>query len=183
MIKKVTVSIIVLLSAVSFAYAQTGTWSGKLNVQGTQLSIVFHLDEDSATFDSPDQGARGIPAQLERGLAGKIIVRIPAIGASYEGQWMVNRIVGTFTQMKTSFPLTLTPGEDKPKRPQTPVGPFPYATEDVSFPNGNIVLNGTLTLPEGYSRNTPVLVMVTGSGQQNRDEEIFEHKPFAVIEI
>ena len=181
MIKKVIVSIIVLLSAVSFAYAQTGTWSGKLNVQGTQLSIVFHLDENSATFDSPDQGARGISAQLERGLAGKIIVRIPAIGASYEGQWMVNRIVGTFTQMKTSFPLTLTPGEDKPKRPQTPVGPFPYATEDVSFPNGNIVLNGTLVLPEGYSRNTPVLVMVTGSGQQNRDEEIFEHKPFAVI--
>ena len=83
--------------------------------------------------------------------------------------------------MNVSLPLTLTPGEDKPNRPQTPVGPFPYATEEISFANGNYILSGTLTLPEGYSRKTPVLLMVTGSGQQNRDEELFDHKPFAVI--
>lgn len=62
-----------------------------------------------------------------------------------------------------------------------PAGPFPYATEEVSFTNGGFIFNGTLTLPEGYSRETPVLLMVTGSGQQNRDEELFDHKPFAVI--
>ena len=173
--------ICLLLSVISLADAQTGTWSGKLDVQGTTLSLVFHLDGDKPTMDSPDQGAKGIPIQVEKAEVGKIIVRIPSLAASYEGQWLFNKIVGTFTQMNASFPLTLDPGEDKPHRPQTPVPPFPYTAEEVSFSNGDIVLNGTLVLPEGYTRETPVLLMVTGSGQQNRDEELFDHKPFAVI--
>ena len=65
--------------------------------------------------------------------------------------------------------------------PQTPVGPFVYVNADVTFSNGDAVLKGTLTTPKNCSRETPVLIMVTGSGLQNRDEEIFEHKPFAVI--
>lgn len=181
MSRKVYVIAILLITAISVANAQTGTWSGKLDIQGAKLSLVFHLDDENPTVDSPDQGARGIPAQIERGDAGKIAIRIPSLGASYEGQWLIRQIVGTFSQMNVSLPLTLTPGEDKPKRPQTPVGPFPYTTEEISFANGEIILNGTLVLPEGYSRKTPALIMVTGSGQQNRDEEIFEHKPFAVI--
>lgn len=158
-----------------------GTWSGKLNVQGTQLSLVLHLDDEAPTMDSPDQGVKGIPIQVERSGAGNISINIPSLGASYKGMWLVKQIVGTFTQMNVSFPLTFIPGEDKPNRPQTPVGPFPYSTEEVSFTNGDVVLNGTLTLPEDCSRDTPALIMVTGSGIQNRDEELFEHKPFAVI--
>lgn len=170
-----------MLSTAVFAGAQTGTWSGRLEVQGTSLSIVFHLDGDQPAADSPDQGVTGLPIEVERSGAGKIIVRIPSLAARFEGHWLINRIVGTFTQMGMSVPLTLTPGENKPKRPQTPEGPFLYATEEVSFANGDVVLNGTLVLPEGVSRETPVLIMVTGSGQQNRDEELFDHKPFAVI--
>ena len=166
---------------ISAADAQTGTWSGRLDVQGKGLSLVFHLDEENPTMDSPDQGAKGIPVQLERKAGGNISIRIPSLGASYEGVWLIRQIVGTFTQMNLSFPLTLTPGENKPARPQTPQGPFPYQTEEVSFTNGDVALHGTLTLPEGYTRNTTALVMVTGSGLQNRDEEIFDHKPFAVI--
>ena len=181
MIRRIIILICLLLSVISLADAQTGTWSGKLDVQGTTLSLVFHLDGDKPTMDSPDQGAKGIPIQVEKAEVGKIIVRIPSLAASYEGQWLFNKIVGTFTQMNASFPLTLDPGEDKPHRPQTPVPPFPYTAEEVSFSNGDIVLNGTLVLPEGYTRETPVLLMVTGSGQQNRDEELFDHKPFAVI--
>ena len=178
---RIIIIALLLISAVSLSYAQTGSWSGKLDIQGTKLSLVFHLNDENPTIDSPDQGARGIPIEVERGQAGKITVRIPSLGASYEGQWLINRIVGTFKQMNISLPLTLNPGEDKPKRPQTPVGPFPYSTEEVTFTNGKVTLNGTLTLPEGYSHNTPALIMITGSGIQNRDEEIFEHKPFAVI--
>lgn len=89
--------------------------------------------------------------------------------------------MGTFKQHGQSFPLTLTPGTVKRNRPQTPVGPYPYQTQEVSFSNGSAVLKGTLVLPENHTQNTPVLLMVTGSGLQNRDEEIFEHKPFAVI--
>jgi len=146
-----------------------------------KLPLVFHLNDDNPTMDSPDQGARDIPVTVERDAMGKISIKIPSIGATYEGQWLLKQIVGTFKQWGASLPLTLTPGEERLNRPQTPVGPFPYATEEVSFTNGNAVLKGTLTLPEGCSRRTPILILVTGSGLQNRDEEIFEHKPFAVI--
>lgn len=181
MIKKMLTMALLIWFNISAADAQTGTWSGRLDVQGKGLSLVFHLDEENPTMDSPDQGAKGIPVQLERKAGGNISIRIPSLGASYEGVWLIRQIVGTFTQMNLSFPLTLTPGENKPARPQTPQGPFPYQTEEVSFANGDVVLHGTLTLPEGYTRNTTALVMVTGSGLQNRDEEIFDHKPFAVI--
>ena len=172
---------ILFLGILPMASAQTGTWSGKIDVQGTKLPLVFHLDGESPTMDSPGQGVRDIPIQVERTDGGKVIIRIPSISASYEGLWIVKQIVGTFTQLGASLPLTLTPGEEKLNRPQTPRGPFPYAQEDVSFVNGDAVLKGTLALPEGWNRQTPVLLMVTGSGTQNRDEEIFEHKPFAVI--
>ena len=174
----------IFASIVLFAFqanAQTGTWSGKLDVQGIKLNLVFHLDGDNPTVDSPDQGAKGIPIQIERKSLGGITIRVPSLGASYEGIYMVKQVVGTFRQSGLSLPLTLVPGEDKPNRPQTPQAPFPYATEEVTFMNGDVALNGTLVLPDGYTRTTPVLIMVTGSGQQNRDEEVFEHKPFAVI--
>ena len=170
-----------LLAAVFSASAQTGTWSGKLDVQGTKLSLVFHLDEENPMMDSPDQGAKGIPIEVTRSATGSITIKVPSIGATYEGLWLIKQIAGTFKQMGASLPLTLTPGEEKLNRPQTPQGPFPYAQEEVSFANGDAVLKGTLVLPEGCSRKTPVLIMITGSGLQNRDEEIYEHKPFAVI--
>ena len=161
--------------------AQTGTWSGKLDVQGTKLSLVFHLDGDNPTMDSPDQGVKGIPIEVTRTATGSITIKAPSIGATYEGLWLIKQIAGSFKQMGASQPLTLTPGEEKLNRPQTPKGPFPYAQEEVSFRNGDAVLRGTLVLPEGCTRKTPVLIMVTGSGLQNRDEVFFEHKPFAVI--
>lgn len=176
----ILIGISVLCMSIS-ASAQTGTWSGKLELPGTSLQLVFHMDGDNPTMDSPDQGAEGIPVQIEKGPMGKTVIRIPSLGASYEGTWMIRQITGTFRQSGLSLPLTLTPGVKKPNRPQTPQGPFPYTSEEVSFANGDAVLKGTLTLPEGCSRSTTALVMVTGSGLQNRDEEIMEHKPFAVI--
>ena len=112
---------------------------------------------------------------------GGITLNVPAINASFKGLWAGKVIAGTFTQHGMSFPMTLPPGAPVVRRPQTPVGPFPYATEEVSFTNGDAVLKGTLTLPDNCDRKTPVLIMVTGSGFQNRDEELFGHKPFAVI--
>lgn len=170
-----------LFLATFIAAGQTGTWSGKLDVQGKKLTLVFHLDGDEPSMDSPDQAAFGIPIQVERSELGKVSIRIPALGAGFEGQWLIKQIVGTFKQMNLSLPLTLTP--EKPlNRPQTPREPFPYTQEEVTFSNGDAAtLAGTLVLPEGYSRKTPVLVFVTGSGQEDRDETIFDHKPFAVI--
>lgn len=161
--------------------AQTGAWTGKLKVSGVELSLIFNIGDDSATLDVPDQGAKEIPVEVSRDAVGGITLNVPAINASFKGLWAGKVIAGTFTQHGMSFPMTLTPGAPVIRRPQTPVGPFPYATEEVSFTNGDAVLKGTLTLPEKYDRKTPVLIMVTGSGLQNRDEEMFSHKPFAVI--
>lgn len=146
-----------------------------------KLPIVFHLDEQKPTMDVPDQGAMGIPIVVQRDVAGKISITIAATGASYRGELKDGVIEGTYTQMGNSLPLNLAPGVRKANRPQTPQAPFPYAQEEVNFSNGDVVLKGTLTLPSKCSRNTLALVMVTGSGPQNRDSELFEHKPFAVI--
>ncbi len=161
--------------------AQTGVWSGNLEVQGTKLPLVFHFDEGSPTMDSPAQNAKGIPIKVSHDADGNVAVTIPLVGASFSGKFENDCITGTFRQNGLSLPLTLTSGEEKPKRPQTPQPPFPYSEEEVSFSNGDATLSGTLTLPPGYGKDTPVLLMVTGSGLQNRDEEIFDHKPFAVI--
>lgn len=161
--------------------AQTGAWTGKLKVSGVELALIFNIGEESATLDVPDQGATEIPVEVSRDAVGGITLNVPAINASFKGLWAGKVIAGTFTQHGMSFPMTLTPGAPVIRRPQTPVGPFPYATEEVTFTNGDAVLKGTLTLPENCDRKTPVLIMVTGSGLQNRDEEMFGHKPFAVI--
>ena len=160
--------------------AQKGEWSGKLSVYGNEITLVFHLDDDNCTIDSPDQGAKGIAAKMERTATG-VKVSVPSINAVYEGINMGASIMGTFKQHGQAFPLTLKPGAIKRNRPQAPIAPYPYQTEEVSFTNGDAVLKGTLTKPQGFSRKTLVLLMVTGSGLQNRDEEIYEHKPFAVI--
>ena len=157
-----------------------GAWTGKLNVYGNELTLVFHFNGEDCTLDSPDQGVKGVPAKLERTVTG-IKVAVPSINASYEGVNMGESIMGTFKQHGQSFPLTIKPGLLKRNRPQTPAMPYPYQTQEVSFNNGDAILKGTLVIPENASRQTPVLLMVTGSGLQNRDEEIFEHKPFAVI--
>lgn len=161
--------------------AQTGTWNGKLDVSGTTLSLVFHMGDSTATLDVPDQGAKQIPVSVKRSAFGAIELEVPSINASYKGLWTGKLITGTYTQNGMSFPLPLTPGAPVLRRPQTPVGPFAYVNADVSFSNGDAVLKGTLTMPENCSRETPVLLMVTGSGLQNRDEAVFGHKPFAVI--
>ncbi len=179
--KRYLIILLNLLIAISVAYAQDGTWSGNLDVQGNKLPLVFHLDEDKPSMDSPAQGAKGIPIQFSKEEDGQVAINIPLAGASFHGKLANDTISGIFKQHGFEFPLILTQGERKQNRPQTPVGPGPYREEEVSFSNGDATLKGTLTLPEGYTKDTPVLIMVTGSGLQNRDEELFEHKPFAVI--
>ncbi len=180
--KLILFSLICLLSIATRAQDSgiKGAWTGKLNVYGNELTVVFHFNGEGCTLDSPDQGVKGVPAKLERTVTG-IKVAVPSINASYEGVNMGESIMGTFKQHGQSFPLTIKPGLLKRNRPQTPAMPYPYQTQEVSFNNGDAILKGTLVIPENASRQTPVLLMVTGSGLQNRDEEIFEHKPFAVI--
>ena len=176
-----TFTSIVLTMLAFTANAQEGAWNGELDVMGFKLPLVFNFSPNGCTMDSPSQNAKGIPAEKTVTDDGTIKVTVGMIGATFEGKMADGEIKGTFTQNGYPLPLTLKAGKLAVKRPQTPVPPFPYKEESVSFTNAGYTFNGTLTLPENYTKDTPVVLMVTGSGQQNRDEELFEHKPFAVI--
>ena len=176
-----TFTSIVLAMLAFTANAQEGAWNGELDVMGFKLPLVFNFSPNGCTMDSPSQNAKGIPAEKTVTDDGTIKVTVGMIGATFEGKMADGEIKGTFTQNGYPLPLTLKAGKLAVKRPQTPVPPFPYKEESVSFTNAGYTFNGTLTLPENYTNETPVVLMVTGSGQQNRDEELFEHKPFAVI--
>ncbi|MDE5869628.1 MAG: alpha/beta hydrolase [Muribaculaceae bacterium] len=179
--KRYIVILLNLLIGISVAFSQTETWSGDLEIQGTKLPLVFHLDGDNPTLDSPAQGAKGIPIVFVQTESDSLYVSIPTIGASFTGKYQKDKVTGIFKQRGIELPLILKPGYKMSHRPQTPQPPYPYSQEEVSFTNGDAALKGTLTLPEKYNKETPVLIMITGSGLQNRDEELFEHKPFAVI--
>ena len=161
---------------------------GKLNLGPQSLTIVLHVTCDAqgkaeCTLDSPDQGAKGIAVETDYCSSDSISVSLASLALSYQGKLKGDEIVGTFTQGQ-SFPLVLKRGEEKLNRPQNPVAPYPYTTEEVAFKNvaDGATLVGTLSYPVGYKKGkTPVVLMVTGSGQENRDEEIFDHKPFLVI--
>ena len=162
-------------------YAQKGTWSGKIIIQGMELPLVFNFNDNNCTLDSPSQGINNIPAEKSVDEDGTIKVFIKMIGATFEGKNVGECIEGTFTQNGFHFPLTLHAGKPTINRPQTPTPPFPYSEEEVSFTNSGYTFHGTLSLPKEYNQNTPIVLMITGSGQQNRDEEMLSHKPFAVI--
>lgn len=178
-IRLITTAFVALASLT--ANAQQGAWNGELNVMGTKLPLVFNFSTEGCTMDSPSQGAKGIPAEKTIKDDGTIKITVAMIGATFEGKMENGEIKGTFIQNGFPIPLTLKPGKPVVKRPQTPVAPFTYKEESISFTNAGYTFNGTLTLPQNCSKTTPVVLMVTGSGQQNRDEELFDHKPFAVI--
>lgn len=186
---KITMIAVAVLFGAASARAITGSWQGKLKVGPSELPLVFNFTEGEGgallcTLDSPAQGAKGIPATVVYHANDSIVVMCSSIGAWYGGRVSARDIKGTFRQSGYTFPLTLQPQEsDEARRPQTPQGPFPYETIDTAFtaPDGT-VLSATLTLPmQASSAKVPAVVMVTGSGPQNRDEENFDHKPFAVI--
>lgn len=171
--------------------ALLGSWSGKLKVGSMSLTIVLHLEQADgnikASLDSPDQGAKGIPASKEFLSDDSVAVKVEMIGATYRAKLKDGKLDGTFSQSGMTFPLVMTKGVPEVKRPQEPKPPFPYETEEVTFKNekDSATLAGTLTWPIGYDKNAKkkpmVVLFVTGSGQENRDEEIFMHKPFLVI--
>lgn len=183
--KRAVLSLLLIFPLVVAASGRiTGSWNGKLVMGGQSLTIVFNINGDSCTLDSPDQAAMGIPVELKRCTADSLIVESPQMRAVYEGQLKDGIISGTFKQMGYSFPLDLKPGVPVYYRPQTPIPPFDYRTEEVTFVNpiDSAVLSGTLSYPVKFiPGRTPVVLLVSGSGLQNRDEELFQHRPFALI--
>lgn len=166
-----------------------GYWKGEMNVGVQKLETAFDIkaveNGYAATFDVPAQGAFDIPVDEVSFQNGQLQLKMNAMDASYSGTLKDSGIEGNFTQRGMTFPLNLAKAEKKEQkkvRPQDPQPPFHYQIEEVTFVNekeGN-TLAGTLTIPEGEGP-FPAMVLVSGSGQQNRDEELMNHRPFWVI--
>ncbi|HET6528840.1 MAG TPA: alpha/beta fold hydrolase, partial [Balneolaceae bacterium] len=190
MMKRTILTTLLILTASSL-YSQdvSGQWNGVLNVMGSQLKLVFHIQKTdsgySATFDSPDQGAIGIPFTSATFDGAELRLAATNIGAVYVGMFKADSIAGTWNQGGRSFSLNLYRNaveKEAYRRPQEPERPYPYYEEEVSFKNeqDSLVLAGTLTLPE-KSGSFPAVILISGSGPQNRNEEVFGHKPFLVL--
>ncbi|MCO1655396.1 alpha/beta hydrolase family protein [Pseudonocardia humida] len=160
-----------------------GDWKGRIEVPGSPLDIGITLTTDGGTFDLPAQGLADLPLADLRTGGGTFAAALPDVpgGARFDGTVTGDTISGDFTQGGQKLPFALERGTlAPPARPQEPRPPFPYRSEDVTYPADGFDLAGTLTTPEGPGPFTAV-VMITGSGPQDRDEALAGHKPFLVI--
>lgn len=184
-----------LVSHFNFAQNATGDWYGNLEVQpGMVLPLVLHITETdnvySGTLDSPDQKAFGIPITTVTYTDATLNVAITNMGLTYEGTVKSDKhIEGTFKQGGQTFPLEFAREAvtvEAPNRPQEPKAPFPYTLEEVTFENkaANATFSGTITLPKIVfkgKKKLPAVILISGSGPQDRNEELVGHKPFLVI--
>ena len=167
-----------------------GLWLGALKVGSTELRLVFRVEKGkdeklTGKLISLDQNNAELPITKASFADGKLSLEVAEVAAKYSGAFdEKGGIQGEFEQNGQSFPLILARIDKLPtaKRPQTPKKPYPYPSDDVTFENesAKIKLAGTLTLPKGDGP-FPAVVLVSGSGPQDRDETLFEHKPFLVI--
>jgi pimeloyl-ACP methyl ester carboxylesterase len=164
----------------------SGTWRGSV----MSLPIVVRLertDDDGwkGLLDSPNQGVTNFSLDGVRVTADSISFALAAAGARFEGSRVgADSVTGTWSQAGQSISLGLRRGGSDmgPARPQEPRAPYPYRAEEVSYDGAvpGVRFAGTLTLPDG-SGPFPAALLLTGSGPENRDEEIFGHKPFLVL--
>jgi hypothetical protein len=169
-----------------------GDWLGTLDVNALKLRIIFHIintaDGLTASLDSPDQGANGLPVTsvIHTGFA--IKMELKQIGGGFEGKLDkdLSTMEGIWTQGGGSLPLVLKrvkgAAELERRRPQDPTKPYPYREEELTYENKvqGVTLAATLTIPPGKGP-FPAVVLITGSGPQDRDEALLGHRPFLVL--
>lgn len=187
--------LLALLSIGVCAVAQTpvfdGHWFGTLDAGSAKLRLALHIEKGAdgaltGKMDSIDQGANGIPLSAVTVQEKAFSFTIPAIGGSYKGTMNAtgDTIEGTWSQGPGSLPLAFkrTAEAVNTSKPQDPKKPYPYDEREVTFENnvqGN-KLAGTLTLPKG-AKGVPAVILLSGSGPQNRDSALFGHRPFLVL--
>lgn len=186
--KKIILIIFIGITSNLVAQSLTGYWQGTLNL-GIELKIGFkitgHAPDFIATTDSPDQGVFNMESSVEN-RTDSFIIHINSIQAHYKGEinWKDSTVSGNWIQAGMPFALNLKKTNSPPqlRRPQTPKEPYTYEVREVQFRNlkNTLTLSGTLTLPKDQKPKATV-VMISGSGPQDRDETILEHKPFLVI--
>lgn len=170
------------------AQSLVGTWEAMLDVGAMKLRLVLRFKEENGkltgTLQSPDQAPPEFPLSNVSFRDGRAHFELPAVGAVFDCALDEGRLVGTLSQGGRIFPITFS-RVDKPterERPQNPVPPFPYLVEDVTFRRDDVDVTfaGTLTYPE-TGGPFPAVLLISGSGAQDRDETLFGHKPFWVL--
>jgi pimeloyl-ACP methyl ester carboxylesterase len=165
-----------------------GLWQGTLKVS-VDLDLIFHINKNSqqqfsVLVDCPQQGLKGLGASNVTVRTDSIIVEMKQLNGSYRGRMLNDSTISGNWVQGVSLPLTLKRIEKviEVQKPQTPKPPFPYKSEDIIYYDAShkIQYGATITIPEGKGP-FPAVLLITGSGQQNRDEEVMGHKPFAVI--
>lgn len=190
-----------VFTILSYCQSFVGDWEGTLKANQRSIDIVFHIKSDSkgsysAFLDVPVQRAFNVAASDVVVEGDSIVIIIKAVSLRFVGMLRDNKnMIGNWKQagMTIQVPMKrIGDGTNQKtfKRPQTPQPPFPYKTEEVEFDNKDksIHFGATLTIPSTGGRMNeagktvyPVVVLITGSGKQDRDETMFEHKPFAII--
>jgi pimeloyl-ACP methyl ester carboxylesterase len=169
-----------------------GNWMGSLNTQPGKLRLALKVAKAadgslSANLDSLDQGAKNLPVSMIRQSGRSVVFELALIGGSFDGALTPDgaELVGEWKQSGAVLPLTFHRTEKLPAptvRPQDPKKPYPYTEEEVVYENkpGGAKLAGTLTVPPGKGP-FPAVLLITGSGQQDRDESLMGHRPFLVL--
>ena len=180
-------------AAIAVVEGLEGDWDGAIKVGTGELRCAFHIKTadgaTTATMDSIDQGVTGIPVSAVVLRGDRVKLDVASIGGAFEGQLSADArtLTGEWTQAGQRMPLTLArraSGVSQPelRRPQNPAKPYPYREEDVTFDNAasRVGLAGTLTLPQGSGR-FPAVVLIAGSGPNDRNETVAGHQIFLVL--
>ncbi|RPG34966.1 MAG: alpha/beta fold hydrolase [Muricauda sp. TMED12] len=171
----------------------SGRWNGTVQIsEDKSIEFVFNISTDEnghkTIIDIPSQRVAGLKPQNTSFKDGVLFIDGANLGITYEGTFYENaqQFKGNFTEGANTLPLNLKQGELKSvvknNRPQEPVKPYPYNEEEVVFENSeaNVSLSGTLTLPR-KNKKSPVVILISGSGPQDRDETVANHKPFWIL--
>ena len=192
---KTILVIIAIVAGLSASYAEdrvAGHWEGRIEIPGQPIPVKIDLAINdgvwSGTIDIPVQGAKGLTlsdihvVEENGSLHVKFSIRGVPGNPTFDGKLQDGAISGTFSQSGATFGFRLSRDivVKDPARPQEPKPPFPYKIEEVTFQNGTVNLAGTLTLPQGDGP-FPAVLLISGSGLQDRDETLVGHKPFWVL--
>ncbi len=191
MLRRLLLLLLLLNFSLAFAQNPAGQWLGTVDAGGMKLRLVLHIESApaggfKAKLDSLDQGALGIPVESVKQAGRTVNFELTGIGASYSAELNSegSQMTGTWKQSGAALPVTFKRSDQIPEilRPQEPRKPYPYKEENVSYSNAaaHIQLAGTLTTPPGTGP-FPAVLLITGSGPQNRDEELLGHRPFLII--
>ena len=182
----ITALLLSLFSISSFSQDYVGNWIGEISTPNGILDFAFNIskngDNYESTLDIPKQGLNGAKAETTKLNDTLLTITFPNFNLEYKGSINdKNEITGNLFKGGYPVPLNLKRGEIVLNRPQEPKPPFNYYSENITFNSSDdLKLEGTLTLPK-KDGIFPVVIIISGSGPQNRDGEMFGHKPYYVI--